>query len=139
MRYVIDSSVGLKTVLPEVDSPHAIALCDGFRQGIHELIAPDVFAVEAAHALAKAERKRLLIVGEASVLFDDLILPDLHPSLPLAARALEIASHARIGVYDCLYVALAEREQTELVTADHRLIRALRQDFPFIVDLASLP
>src|SRR5437762_3495057 len=110
MRCVLDSSVGLKTVLREADSPQAVALCEGFRQGIHELLAPDVFPVEAAHALAKAERKRLLVVGEASALFDDLILPDLHPSLPLVARALEIASQARIGVYDCLYVSPAERE-----------------------------
>lgn len=111
MRYVFDSSVGLKTVLREIDTPRAIALCEGFRQGVHELLAPDVFAVEAAHALAKAERKRILLAGEASVLLDDLILPDLRPSLPFVARALEIASHARIGVYDCLYVSLAEREQ----------------------------
>jgi predicted nucleic acid-binding protein len=82
MKYVLDSSVGLKTILPETDSPRAIALCHEFRQGGLELLAPDVFPVEAAHALAKAERKRLLIVGEASALFDDLILPDLLPLCP---------------------------------------------------------
>jgi predicted nucleic acid-binding protein len=139
MKYVLDSSVGLKTVLPEADSSAAIALCVAFQQAIHDLLAPDVFPLEAAHALAKAERKRLLIVGEASLLFDDLPLPDLCPSLPLVPRALEIASQARIGVYDCLYVALAEREQCELITADQRLFNALHGRFPFIVDLASLP
>jgi predicted nucleic acid-binding protein len=35
--------------------------------------------------------------------------PDLHPYLPLLPRAFAIASAARIGVYDCLYFALAER------------------------------
>ena len=43
--------------------------------------------------------------------------PILHSSLPLMQRALLIARKARIGVYDCLYVALAEREGCELITS----------------------
>jgi predicted nucleic acid-binding protein len=31
----------------------------------------------------------------------------------------------RIGVYDCLYVALAERETCQLITADQRLVNSL--------------
>jgi predicted nucleic acid-binding protein len=45
----------------------------------------------------------------------------------------------RIGIYDCLYVALAEREGCELITADDKLIRNLQAQFPFIISLASLP
>ena len=45
----------------------------------------------------------------------------------------------RIGFYDCLYVALAERENCELVTADDKLIRNLQKTFPFVRDLATLP
>ena len=41
---------------------------------------------------------------------------------PLLQRATAISSQARIGVYDCLYVALAEHENCELVTADGKLI-----------------
>ncbi len=48
-------------------------------------------------------------------------------------------STLRVGVYDCLYVALAERERCELVTADTRLLANLKPTFPFIIDLASLP
>jgi predicted nucleic acid-binding protein len=65
--------------------------------------------------------------------------PPLFPSLPLAHRALAISRQARIGFYDCLYVALAEREGCELVTADVRLLSNLKPTFPFIIDLASLP
>ncbi len=43
--------------------------------------------------------------------------------MPLLPRAVELSSQRRIGVYDCLYVALAEREGCELVTADDRLVR----------------
>jgi predicted nucleic acid-binding protein len=66
-------------------------------------------------------------------------LPILHSSLPLLLRAFDIASLARLGVYDCLYVALAEPESCELLTADDRLVRALQPRYPFIVSLAALP
>ncbi|HEV3446181.1 MAG TPA: hypothetical protein VG099_16180, partial [Gemmataceae bacterium] len=36
--------------------------------------------------------------------------PYLYPYLPLLRRAVDISSAMRVGVYDCLYVALAERE-----------------------------
>ena len=45
----------------------------------------------------------------------------------------------RIGVYDCLYVALAEQEKCELVTADTTLVRALQPTFSFIRTLSSFP
>ena len=57
MKYVLDSSVALKTALAEIDSPQAIRLLDDFHNGIHELLAPDVFHVEVGHALTRAERQ----------------------------------------------------------------------------------
>jgi predicted nucleic acid-binding protein len=65
-------------------------------------------------------------------------LPDLHPYLPLLPRAFALASRFRIGVYDCLYLALAERENCELLTADDKLVKSLQPTFPFITSLASL-
>lgn len=127
MKYVLDSNVALKWALPEADVDRAIRLRDGFAQGQHELLAPDVFPVEVAHALAKAERRGAIAHGGGSKLMNDVFnfLPDLHSYLPLLPRAFEIASATRIGVYDCLYVALAERERCALLTADDRLQRSL--------------
>jgi predicted nucleic acid-binding protein len=65
--------------------------------------------------------------------------PRLTPSVPLTARAIDISSKMRVGVYDCLYVALAERELCELVTADDKLVNNLQTNFPFLIALASLP
>lgn len=58
MKLVLDSNVALKTVLPEADSARAIQLVADFRQGLHDLVAPDVFPVEVGHALTRAERQR---------------------------------------------------------------------------------
>ena len=52
--------------------------------------------------------------------------PVLIPYLPLASRACAIATKARIAIYDCLYVALAEQEKCELATADDRLVYNLQ-------------
>src|SRR4029077_1837972 len=56
MKYVLDSSVALKFVLPEVDSGKAIRLRDDYRKSIHNLISPDIFTSEVANGLVSAER-----------------------------------------------------------------------------------
>lgn len=61
------------------------------------------------------------------------------PDLPLLTRATAISSSTFQGVYDCLYVALAEREGCSLLTADAKLVSKLSAQFPFIVPLSSLP
>jgi predicted nucleic acid-binding protein len=66
MKSVLDASVAVKLVLPEHDSAKALALEADFRNQIHDLIAPDTFPVEVAHALTKAERRGLLLPGQAA-------------------------------------------------------------------------
>jgi predicted nucleic acid-binding protein len=104
-------------------------------------MAPDVFPIEVAHALARSERRGIITPAQGPIFLADTLAsqPHLHPKLPLLWRAYSIASNARIGAYDCLYVALAEREGCEVVTADDRLVRSLRPTFPFIKPLAELP
>jgi len=141
MKYVMDSSVAVKWVIREVDSDKADLLRTDFQNGIHELVSPDIFPVEVAHALTRAERQSRITMGQARDLLADVLTtaPRFFPYRPLLARAVEISSAMRIGVYDCLYVALAEAEGCEFVTADDKLVRNLRNKFPFIIPLASLP
>lgn len=138
MKYVLDASVAVKWVLPEADSAKALSLRDDYRKGIHQLLAPDIFKVEAAHALTRAERRKILLQGEA---INRMVLlmqsrPLLRPFSSLLPRAMDISSQQRIGVYDCLYVALAEREQCKIVTADQRVLSLFPKD---TVSLDSLP
>jgi predicted nucleic acid-binding protein len=127
MRYVLDSSVGVKWVLTEALSDRARVLRDEFSRGLHELHAPDIFPAEVAHALTRAERQGRITPPQGMTHLTDVLTtpPQLHPYLPLLPRAFALSSRARIGVYDCLYVALAEREGCDLLTADDRLARSL--------------
>ena len=140
MKYVVDASVALKWDLPEAQSDEARGLRDAFCNRLHELLAPDIFPVEVGHALTRAERKKIIPAGYAMGFLADIMRtpPALHSYLPLLARAMDIASETQQSVYDCLYVALGEREQCEVVTADLRLIRALQKQFRFIIPLSAI-
>ena len=83
----------------------------------------------------------MIPVGEARKHIRDILLmaPILHPTGPLFDRAVDISSQMRSAYYDCLYVALAERETCEMVTADDRLLRSLSKQYPFVIPLSSLP
>ena len=61
MKAILDSSVAFKVVVPEEHSDKATSLMKEYRNGFHQLLAPDIFPVELAHALAalKARRCRL--------------------------------------------------------------------------------
>ena len=141
MKYVLDSSVAFKWEVPEVHSDKARRIRDEARQGIHELIAPDVFAIEIAHAMTRAERQGRVSIVDGWRLWQAIMAeaPALDDYIPLLPRAYAISSAARIGVYDCLYVALAERKACEFITADMRILSNLASTFPFILQLAALP
>lgn len=138
MKYGLDSSVAFKWFVRETDTDKALGLRDDFLNGVHDLLSPDVFPFEIAHALTRAQRQGRIGVPDALHLLADAlkVLPALHSGLPLLPRAAELSLKARIGVYDCLYIALVEREQCRMVTADQRLATI----FPaHTVLLSSLP
>ena len=139
MKYVLDASVAIKWVIVEPDSNKATRMREDYRNAIHDLIAPESFAIECAYSLTKKRRQRLL--PDARALWDDIMLdaPALTPILSLVDRAFDISIQTRHNFYDCLYVALAEREGCELLTADAKLVTNLQPTFPFITSLATLP
>jgi predicted nucleic acid-binding protein len=141
MNHVIDSSVALKWVVPEADSDKALRLLADYAAAIHQLLAPDLFPIEITNALASAEKSARIQPGEAVLFLTDILnnAPVLHESTPLLRRALQISLPTRHSIYDCLYIALAERESCQFVTSDTKLIKGLQPQYPFIVPLASLP
>jgi predicted nucleic acid-binding protein len=141
MKYVLDSSVAFKWVVREVDSDKADRLRAEYQNALHELLSPDIFPVELAHALTRAERQKRIATGQARDLLADVLTtpPNFYNYRPLLTSAVDISSAMRIGVYDCLYVALAEQENCEFVTADDKLVKNLQATYPFIIALSSMP
>jgi predicted nucleic acid-binding protein len=143
MKYVIDCSVAFKWFVIEILRPKALVLRSDFDNGICDLLAPDLFPTEMANAFLMEEQKKIsrILPGDAALLLVQALksLPRILDAVPLLARAQEIAKPYRRSVYDCSYVAVAEREQCAFVTADDKLVNALQSAFPFVVSLASMP
>jgi predicted nucleic acid-binding protein len=118
---VIDASVALKWVVPEILSAHA----DRILAGEHDLAAPDLLATEAANALWKKTLRSEISARDAREALDLLLHGGLtwHGTPGLLPRALDLARLSRHPVYDCVYLALAERLGAPLVTADASLLK----------------
>ena len=113
MKLILDACVAISMLVEEDDTPAARALQTDFKKRIHELIAPDSLPLEIAHALTRAERQGKIAVGEGQIVFDDFLdpCPTLYPYFDYLDRAMQLSSKFRIGVFDCLYAALAEEQE----------------------------
>src|SRR5580693_7112758 len=116
MTIVVDASVALKWVLPEDDSDLADALLS------ERLIAPPLWLIEGANALWRNVRMGKIGANDAALLFRELSsapVTSAHADED-AANALDLAIRLSHPIYDCIYIVLAQRENTYVVTADRR-------------------
>ncbi len=123
IEIVVDASVGVKWLVREADAVVAeVALADGVT-----LHAPEFFLIEVGNVLWKKQRSGDLSTEEARALLETLsdVGVVCHSDGALAGRALEIAIATSRTVYDCTYLALAERLKATLVTADERFVNGL--------------
>jgi predicted nucleic acid-binding protein len=124
-QVVVDASVAAKWVVEEQHSAKAASLLE-----CETLHAPGHWRAEAVNVLwAKVFRgdltaadaeERMVVLMRAPVA--DTPVPELMP------RAFAISVALSVTIYDSLYVALAERRDIPLVTADERLIRRVAGD-----------
>ncbi len=124
-KYVVDASVAVKWFIPEIHTDAALCLLNDES----ELIAPDLFLPEFANVLWKKIRRNELSEVDARDVLNALptVPIQFHSANRLVNPAFEIARALDRTVYDSLYVALAESEACEMVTADQRLFNALQQ------------
>lgn len=120
---VVDASVVLKWLLPEPFSAQAKRLLSGAMT----LHVPDLLFPEVANILCRRVRTGEIAADRARALLEWLLeLPlQVHATPPLLIAALVIACQYERTVYDSLYLALAVRERTVMVTADEKLYNAL--------------
>jgi predicted nucleic acid-binding protein len=118
---VVDASV-LANALADDDvdgrAARARLMADG------DLVGPDLVDVETVAVLRKRWMAGDLSKNRFSVAIDDLEDLDLvrYPALPLMRRAFALRNN--VTAYGAVYVALAERLECVLVTADQRLAAA---------------
>jgi len=134
-----DCSIIAKWKLTTEDfATEAAEILDDWEQGAVQICVPDQLFAELVSALLSSSRKHppRLTQAEAKDALSDLLNSPFTifqtRGRKLLLRAFDIAVQFNLRVYDCIYVALAERKRIELWTADERLYNALHATFPFV-------
>jgi predicted nucleic acid-binding protein len=143
---VVDASVALKRVLAEEFTEQSRALFAQSLQDRRPLVAPPLLPSEVANALYQRLHttvpSRRLTEAEA----DGALAAFLHLPITLLApddlyfRAFEFAKTHRLpSVYDSVYVVLAQMLNTELWTADQRLLNSVPTSAPWVRSIRDYP
>ena len=123
-RFVVDASVAVKWLVPEVHADAARRILNPD----NELLAPDLIWAEVGNVIWKKWRR-----GEVPGHAAGDLLQDFHryPVQTFASHALmttawDLAERYSRSFYDSLYLALAASAECPLVTADLKLYNRLK-------------
>ncbi|GGO61530.1 type II toxin-antitoxin system VapC family toxin [Roseovarius pacificus] len=122
MKLVVDTSVAMKWLIDEPGSEIALNL-----QG-HDLVAPALLRIEAANVFRMLAAKNAVEADAAEELFNLLQQAPMNiidADDGLEERALDLALELGHPVYDCIYLAVAERMNRFLITADIQFIESI--------------
>jgi predicted nucleic acid-binding protein len=122
MTVVVDTSVAVKWFVREAGRRQALSVL-----GAPERHAPDLIVAEVGNVAWKKAILGEVTAEQARFICASLrrYFAVLHRSDALIDRAIDIALQLRHPIYNCLYLACAERAGARLVTADERLLAAL--------------
>src|SRR2546423_1652818 len=134
---VVDTNIVIKWVLREPDSSKARALLTEWINKGTAIIAPALLAYEVANVLHQNVRKGQISLEEAKKALKEVLLSELELDFlqdsALGIRAIELAHNFGLpATYDLHYLALAEREDCELWTADTRMWNAVKGKFAWV-------
>jgi predicted nucleic acid-binding protein len=122
---IVDASVAVKWFFEEPGGKDALEL----RGDDVEFAAPDLVIAEIGHAAWKKWRRKeisaevaMFAVRRAPLLFSSLV-----SILDLTGEASALSINLAHPIYDCFYLALAQRENAPLATADEAMIAAARK------------
>jgi predicted nucleic acid-binding protein len=129
---VVDCSVIAKWELPSEEyTPEAMELFRDWGAGTVAVHSPDLLLSEIGSVFLRSVRRGRITEAEARVSIRNLLNLNyvLHDSRLLVPHAFEIAYQLNQRIYDCFYVAMAEREGMNFWTSDERFYNALNAHF----------
>ncbi|HXR66871.1 MAG TPA: type II toxin-antitoxin system VapC family toxin [Ktedonobacteraceae bacterium] len=143
---VVDTSLALKWLVYEVDSPLAQTLLAKWAVQSFVILAPYLLVYEITNSLYKKVRRAEIASSTAVNALNNLVSTGLTfddtSDEKLCVKALDFAQQFKLpATYDAHYLALAEREQCEFWTADERLYNSVKEHLSWVrlmSDLASV-
>ncbi len=120
---IVDASVAMKWLIPEADSVAADSLADR-----DDLMAPGVLPFEVGDVLTKQIRRGAISAEAAREAWNVFRTTPLQIMAAGAEvdDAFDLSLQLGVNFYDCVYLALAIRQDDVLVTADESFVRAVR-------------
>jgi predicted nucleic acid-binding protein len=134
---VVDTSLALKWIYDEKDSPIALSLLAEWTGKKMKIKVPSLLAYEITNSLYQQVRNGKSTFDSARQNLMDILPKGMRfvflPDFSLNIRALELTHHFGLpATYDAHYLALAERENCDLWTADMRMWRAVKDQLPWV-------
>ena len=140
-RSVIDASLVLKWYLADEEfGETSLRLLQRYLDDEIELLAPTLLEYEIMNALVYAQRKGRIEPENISLAlegFFDLGM-DLAPVANLFPRILFFCQNYKCSAYDSSYLALAEAEGIDLITADRKLFATVKTDLKWVKWIGDL-
>jgi predicted nucleic acid-binding protein len=134
---VVDTSLALKWIYDEKDSPVALSLLAEWTGNRIEIKVPSLLAYEITNSLYQQVRSGKSTFDTAKLNLIEILPKGLIfvflPDFSLNIRALELTHQFGLpATYDAHYLALAERENCDLWTADTRMWRMVKDQLPWV-------
>ena len=130
---VLDASVIVKWFIDENDSDKAEIIKEQFINEKINIIIPSLLYYEVLNALKYSKLFKLdelNLVGESieNYGFNAVVIKD-----EIREKMVEIAINHDISIYDASYIALAEKFNTQLITADEKISRKLPKNLKALI------
>ncbi len=130
MPIIVDTSVALKWALAEIHSANANALRRDVLHRREEIVAPTLLLYEATNTLYQAGRDGIVPWHSVAQGLEDIltVVRLRPPTITTAKQAVALARMTtQTYAYDTQFLALAERLNCDLWTADERFQRAMQR------------
>ncbi len=125
MLLILDASVVAKWFKEESGSEDALKVREGFYNGVHEIIVPDLLLYELSNALRYDKKFSREEIEKAVKSILEMDLTITIPSQELITKSVEAALDYEITVYDAIYIVLSLQMNGIFVTADEKLYRKI--------------
>lgn len=128
---VVDANIAIRAVLPMEDKPGILEKFANWHRSRRKIYAPDILVPEAVSVIRRGIFARWITEAEGQNAVEDVFRlgVEVIPSDAGLCQAA-LAWAARLGqskAYDGFYLAVAERKEAELWTADERLHNGAKQ------------
>ncbi len=130
---VLDASVIVKWFIDENDSDKAEIIKEQFINEKINIIIPSLLYYEVLNTLKYSKLfniDELNLVGESieNYGFKAVVIKD-----EIREKMVEIAIKHDISIYDASYIALAEKFNTQLITADEKISKKLPKNLKLLI------